>query len=224
MRDAFVAAPELVEAYGAQQLPALLDAPPSDGAAPQEGDGARKQPFSDRVNALFSKRMTSLRRDLAHVSDLMRDSLTPGGRASDPGAAAAAAAAEAAGGGRGPGAARAAAADAGTELSSFRSGPSASQGPSSAVPPPFDPEAPLLPPASSAAGGAAEPRAPPAGPAPAEAVSGAPRKPAGGAAADERAVASRLEGGLEEAHGGGRGLAVDDVKIAALAGEVEPGR
>jgi hypothetical protein len=45
MRDAFVAAPELVEAYGAQQLPALLDAPPSDGAAPQEGDGARKQPW-----------------------------------------------------------------------------------------------------------------------------------------------------------------------------------
>ncbi|KAI8464448.1 MAG: hypothetical protein J3K34DRAFT_526188 [Monoraphidium minutum] len=227
VQAALVASPEMTAEFGAEQLPALLDQPPPAAARLSGAEDGAKQPFADRVNALFTRRAATFRRDFTHVSDLMRDSLAP--RPSDAGAAAGGPGAAAIAGGAGayaggPSAAAAAAAAAVVEalpLESLESLPSitaAGGGGGAAPEPPFEPGG-LLPPASAWLGGGAG-AASPAGKGGKAAAAGG-----GGAAAD---VARVLEGALNSnggaaGGGGGRGLSVDDVQISELAVEVEPG-
>ncbi|GBF93271.1 hypothetical protein Rsub_06003 [Raphidocelis subcapitata] len=200
-RAALAAAPGLLAELGEQRLGEALDLPPAEeeprllvGAGP---DG--KQPFSDRVQHALAKRMMTLRRDLAHVSELMRDSIAP--RPSETGGGPALAgphapAVAAGGGGWAAGGGGAAAADAGLlgalpeEL-----GPAAGGDPFGAA---------ALP---SAAAWAADAAAPP------------PRGGKGAAAAAAGGLdAAGVEAVLRQANGAG------DVRIGAAAGEPEPAR
>lgn len=82
-QSALSRAPALTAEYQ-DSLEDLLGQAPVDGgrqAGSSDSDG--KQPFADRVNALFTRRMITLRRELAHVSEIMRDSFVP--RMSDAG-------------------------------------------------------------------------------------------------------------------------------------------
>eukprot|EP00878_Enallax_costatus_P011272 GHUV01011769.1.p1 GENE.GHUV01011769.1~~GHUV01011769.1.p1 ORF type:complete len:887 (+),score=340.48 GHUV01011769.1:35-2695(+) len=76
LRAALLQAPRLLEEYG-DQLPQLLDQTQpgsSRSLAGLEGAGRSDKPQLT-FNVLLTKRMTSLRRDLVHVGDLMRNSI-----------------------------------------------------------------------------------------------------------------------------------------------------
>lgn len=169
---------------------------------------------------MLAKRMMTLRRDLAHASELMRDSLVPrpsdaGALSAGPDAMAIAAASSSGAFARAAGAARPGES---LPLDSLDSLPSIPEPSVTSPDPSFAPEG-LLPPATSWIG-----PPPPAQPAAGAAANGA----GGGAPLDQAGLAKVLSSGLPAANGGaasggGALLAVEDVRISALAGELEPG-
>uniref|UniRef100_A0A383VUE4 Uncharacterized protein n=1 Tax=Tetradesmus obliquus TaxID=3088 RepID=A0A383VUE4_TETOB len=77
LRLALGQAPRLVAEYG-EQLQQLLDEQLSTRRSAASSDGGRgdKPQLAEKVNALLVKRMSTLRRDIVHVSELMRDSIS----------------------------------------------------------------------------------------------------------------------------------------------------